>query len=57
MGVARRYASGVPKQDARLHEAAHTIFQKEGIPLGTGDQELFEGARRGLSPSRAGNNS
>jgi hypothetical protein len=29
-------------QDPGLHQGAHALFQKEGVALGAGNQELFE---------------
>ena len=41
-----------PDQHPGLHQGAHALFQKEGIALGAGDQELCERRQTGVIPQQ-----
>ena len=45
-----------PDQDARLHQRAHALFQKERIALGAGDQQRRKGRQTAPLPSSAWSN-
>ena len=48
---ARQYAPGPPPAPG-LHQGAHALLQKEGVPLGALDQALFERLQTSIVPKQ-----